>query len=144
MDILDKLEQIFFKYVRRFLDMARGKNGKEFDDLLVEQGRDEEEKRVIREMCEETDLEHEMMTELMNSDVEPGDWFEMKIVDIIKDKYPNVTAEEIEEVKEIIRDCLENGIRDLAEIVAKCAEAIQSAEAEKDDNQEGEEDQHHE
>ena len=146
MDILDQLEQAFFKHLRSLLDLVRGKSGKELDDLLVEQGRAEEEKRVIREMCEETDLEHEMMTELMNSDADPGEWLEKQIEDNVKESFPDATAEDIEEVKEAVLDSMENEIEEDAKMVEKEAEVILSVEAEngENDDQQSEEDQHHE
>ena len=147
MDILDKLEQSFFKHLRSLLDLARGKNGKELDDLLVEQGRDEEEKRAIREVCEEIDLEHEMIAELMKSEENLGKWMERKIEETVKESFVDATEDEISLVKDAVQDSMENEIEEDAEMLNKEADLILSLQEEdndRSDKSKDEEDQDHE
>lgn len=149
MDIFEQLEQSFFKNLRSLLDLARGKRGKELDDLLAEQGRDEEEKRVIREVCEETYLEHEMMADLIRSEEEPGPWFEQKVKDTVTELFPDATREDIEEVKDAAMADLGGEIKKDAEDLEKEIELIQSLELEEneeddEEHQQGEEDQNNE
>ena len=144
MDFWDKSEETFFTHLRSLLNLVRGKKDKELDDLLAEQGRSEEEKRVIREVCEEIDLKHEMMTDLMKSDKEPGEWLEKQIEETVTEMFPNATAEDIEEVKEAVLDSMETEIEHDAKMLEKESELILSIEGENDGNQQGEEDQHHE
>ena len=146
MDIFEQLAQSFFKNLRSLLDLAKSKIGKELDDLLAGQGRDEEEKRVIREVCEEIDLEHEMMEDLKRSEKEPGPWFEQQVVDTVTELFPDATAEEIEEVKNATLADLEGEIERDANALEKEIELIQSLEVEENEyeHQQGEEDQNNE
>ena len=146
MDLFEQLEQSFFKNLRSLLDLVRGKSGQELDDLLAEQGRDEEEKRVIREVCEEIDLAHEMMEDLKRSAKEPGPWFEQQVEDTVIELLPDVTAEDIEKVKDAALADLEGEIERDANALEKEIELIQSLEVEEneeneDEHHQGEEDQ---
>lgn len=149
MDFFDQLAQSFFKNLRSLLDLAKGKNGKELDDLLAEQGRDEEEKRVIREVCKETYLEHEMMADLIRSENEPGPWFEQQVEDTVIELFPDATPEDIDEVKDAALADLEGEIERDAKAFEKEIELIQSLEVEEieeaeDEHQQGEEGQNNE
>lgn len=138
MDIFDQLEKSFNNHLRSLLDLVRGQNDKELDDLLVEQGRDEEEKRLIREVCEEIDLEYQLMEDLKRSEKEPGPWFEQQIEDTVLELFPDATQEEIEEVKNAAMSDLEDEIKDDALALEKEAEVVQSLELE--DNEEVDDD----
>lgn len=134
MDFFEQFEQSFFKYLHLILDMVRGKSSKEVDDQLIGQGRDDEEKRVLREICEEVDLEHEMMTDLIQSGEEPDQWLDHQIEEIVKESFPEATDEDIHKVKDAILLSMEKGIEFDVTMLEKEVDVILSAKQENDDS----------
>lgn len=107
---IEELQKSIQKHLHRLWQAFNGKEGKELDEVLVQQGESEEEKRIIAEQCAEIDLEHDLMEELMASKKDPGQWLEEKIEETVKEVKPDATQEEIEVVKESVADSMETVI----------------------------------
>lgn len=107
---IEELQKSIQKHLHRLWQAFNGKEGKELDEALVQQGDSEEEKRIIAEQCAEIDLEHDLMEELMASKKDPGQWLEEKIEETVKEVKPDVTQEEVEVVKESVADSMETDI----------------------------------
>ena len=107
---IEKLQISIQKYLQQFWQTFNGKDGKELDEALVEQGESEEEKRIIAEQCAEIDLEHDLMEELVASKKDPGQWLEEKIEETVKEVKPDATQEEVEVVKGSVADSMETDI----------------------------------
>lgn len=69
-------------------------------------GRNDEENKIINDICKEIDLEHELLDDRAKSDSDPGEWLEREIVKTTKELFPDATSDDIEMVKETI----ENGM----------------------------------
>ena len=69
-------------------------------------GRNDEENRIINDICKEIDLEHELLDDRAKSDSDPGEWLEREIEKTTKELFPDATSDNIEKVKEAI----ENGM----------------------------------
>lgn len=107
---IEKLQISIQKYLQQFWQTFNGKEGKELDEALVQQGESEEEKRIIAEQCAEIDLEHDLMEELVASKKDPGQWLEEKIEETVKEVKPDATQEEVEIVKGSVADSMETDI----------------------------------
>lgn len=134
MKTFEQLKQLFFKHLRFIFDLVRGKSGKEVDDLLVEQGRDEEEKKVIREICEEVDLEHEMLTDLLQSGENQDQWLDHQIEAIVKESFPDATDDDINQVKEAVLSSLEEEIEFDTKMLEEEVDLIISAKGDNNDS----------
>ena len=78
-------------------------------------GRDDEENRIISDICKEIDLEHELLDDRAKSGLDPGEWLEREIEDTTKELFPDATSEDIEMVK----DTVEKGMVEDIELEAK-------------------------
>lgn len=107
---IEELQKSIQKNLHKLWQAFNGKEGKELDEALVQQGDSEEEKRIIAEQCAEIDLEHDLMEELVASKKEPGQWLEEKIEETVKEVKPDATQEEVEVVKGSVADSMERDI----------------------------------
>lgn len=105
-----ELQESFFKNLKKMLHLSSGKTDNEIDEILIGQADSEEEKQVIRDICQEVDEEHLLMDNLVNSNKEPGEWFEIFISETTKELYPNATGEDIEMVLKTVEDGMEKEI----------------------------------
>lgn len=115
MVLFKELQESFLKHLRSLLDLTAGKSEEEVNEILIEQADSEEEKRVIREIYEEIDLEHQLTQDLENSEMDPGEWLENQIENGVKELIPDATTEDIETVKEKVAECMEEEIKYEAE-----------------------------
>lgn len=104
---IEELQMSIQKYLNKFWQALNGKDKKELDEALIQQGESDEEKKIIAEVCAEIDLEHDLMEELVASKKDPGQWLEEKIEETVKEVKPDATQEEVEMVKESVADSME-------------------------------------
>lgn len=132
---LEDLQKSVKKYLLDFWQVLQGKDKKDLDEALIQQGESEEEKRIIAEQCEETDLEHDLMEELWASKKDPGEWLEQKIEETAKEVNPNATQDDIDILKDAVADSMEAEIGknadELAEEAALIAGTVEKEESTK-------------
>ena len=63
-------------------------------------GRNDDENRIINDICKEIDLEHELLDDRVKSESDPGEWLEREIVKTTKELFPDATSDDIEMVKD--------------------------------------------
>jgi hypothetical protein len=101
---ITELQNSFQNHLSSLLE----KKEEEINKLLMEQNDDN---GIFQHICKEIDLEHELMVDLVKSELDPGEWFERKIEETTKELFPNATPEQIEEVKiEEVKDEVEKAI----------------------------------
>lgn len=134
---IEELQKSIQKHLHRLWQAFNGKEGKELDEALVQQGESEEEKKIIAEQCAEIDLEHDLMEELVASKKDPGLWLEEKIEETVKEVKPDATQEDMEMVKESVADSMETeigieaeGLTEEATIITASIEKEQSKKEE--------------
>lgn len=71
-------------------------------DKMLKQGFDDDEKRIIENICKEIDMEHELMADLVKSKLAPEEWFEREITEL----FPDATSEDIK----LVKDSVEKGM----------------------------------
>lgn len=59
-------------------------------------GRNDEENRIINDICKEIDLEHELLDDRAKSDSDPSIWLESEIEKTTRELLPDATSEDIE------------------------------------------------
>lgn len=126
MELFKELQESFLKHLRSLLDLTAGKSEEEVNEILIEQADSEEEKRVIREIHEEIDLEHQLTQDLENSEMDPGEWLEKQIENGVKELIPDATTEDVETVKEKVAERMEEDIKYEAEEFDKEISELQS------------------
>ena len=104
---IEELQMSIQKYLNKFWQALNGKDKKELDEALIQQGESDDEKKIIAELCAEIDLEHDLMEELVASKKDPGQWLEEKMEETVKEVKPDATQEEVEMVKESVADSME-------------------------------------
>ncbi len=124
---LEDLQKSIKTHLHNLWQTLQGKEKKELDEALIQQGESEEEKMVIAEMCEETDLEHDFMEELLASKKDPGKWLEEKIEETAKEVNPDATQEEIDMLKDAVAGSMEAEIGEQADKLAEEAAVIAGA-----------------
>lgn len=134
---IEELQMSILKYLHRFWQVLKGKDNKELDEALIQQGESDEEKKIIAEQCAEIDLEHDLMEELVASKKDPGQWLEEKIEETVKEVKPDATQEDVEMVKESVADSMETGIGieadGLTEEATLITTSIEKEESKKED-----------
>ena len=110
MNKIEELQMSIQKYLNKFWQALNGKDKKELDEALIQQGESDDEKKIIAEVCAEIDLEHDLMEELVASKKDPGQWLEEKIEETVKEVKPDATQEEVEMIKESVADSMETEI----------------------------------
>lgn len=116
---LEDFQMLIQKHLQSLWQTTLGKEEKELDEVLIQQGESEEEKRIIAEQCMEIDIEHDLMEELWISKENPGRWLEKKIEETAKEINPDATLEEIEMLKESVADSMEIEIGKQADELAE-------------------------
>lgn len=112
---MEELQMSIQKHLQRLWQLLNGKEKKELDEALIQEGESEEERKIIAEQCAEIDLEHDLMDELVASKKDPGKWLEEKIEETVKEIKPDATQDEVEVIKESVADSMETEISELAD-----------------------------
>lgn len=110
----------FVENFKRLLHLAENRGDKPINDTLAEAGESEEEKRLIREQCEEIDAFHANIKELErakeeDSELTNGEWLYREVEKEMQDiaqklESRALTAEELKELKKKIVGALDEEI----------------------------------
>lgn len=99
-DFIKSLSDYFTKFIPRF----KGYTTKELNAAIVEEGRTEEEKEQLQEMCEEVDNYHRRLKELRESGLTPGKWLDEEIERELKKVNKEIESGTSEEVKKLLTE----------------------------------------
>ena len=113
---ITELQNSFQNHLSSLLE----KKEDEINKLLMEQNDDN---GIFQHICKEIDLEHELMADLVQSELDPGEWFERKIEETTKELFPNATPEQIEEVKDEVEKAI---VKDIESEVNSLEEEMSS------------------
>lgn len=120
MDTEDKnnnvIQQII-TYIKNIFVKTQDVSSSKLDDELISLANSEEEKTLIKEMCEDTERYYSKRDEFRSSKLKSGLWFEKQIEDTVKEVYPEVSQKEIDEVKENVSKAMEQEIDSLTKLV---------------------------
>ena len=109
----------FVQNASSLLNEASEKKDKELDSMLINLGKDETEKDIIRMICEDVDTEHQLATDLKHSKLDSSEWLGQQVERIVKEISPNASEDEIECIKTAIEQSLEKEIVVEAELFEK-------------------------
>lgn len=109
--------QHIITYIKNIFVKTKGVSGSKLDEELISSAKSEEEKALIKEMCEDTERYYAKREEFRSSELKPGMWFEKQIEDTVKEVYPEVNPKEIDEVKENVSKAMEQEIDSLTKLV---------------------------
>ena len=109
--------QHIITYIKNIFVKTKGVSGSKLDEELISSAKSEEEKALIKEMCEDTERYYAKREEFRSSELKPGMWFEKQIEDTVKEVYPEVSPKEIDEVKENVSKAMEQEIDSLTKLV---------------------------
>ena len=104
-------------YIKNIFVKTKGVSGSKLDEELLSSAKSEEEKALVKEMCEDTEHYYEKREEFRSSELKPGIWFEKQIEDTVKEVCPEVSPKEIDEVKENVSKAMEQEIDSLTKLV---------------------------
>ncbi len=110
MNKFTELQQSFFTHLRNLFGLTSGESEDDVDEILLNQASNEEEKKVIRAICDKVEIEHRLMSNLKKSGMDSGEWLEHEIENTLKELYPEATPEEIEMVKDRVQNGMEEEI----------------------------------
>ena len=110
MSLLKIFQEQFFKFLQYLLNLVKDDKEEDINQLLNNIAENGEEKRVIGEIFEEIDAEHELMKDFVTSKKETEGWFEEELNSSLKEFYPNASSQEIEDACMIIKNDMENEI----------------------------------
>ena len=109
--------QHIITYIKNIFVKTKGVSGSKLDEELISSAKSEEEKALIKEMCEDTERYYAKREEFRSSELKPGMWFEKQIEDTVKEVCPEVSPKEIDEVKENVSKAMEQEIDSLTKLV---------------------------
>ena len=112
----DVIHQII-TYIKNTFVKTKGVSGSKLDEELLSSAKSEEEKALVKDMCEDTERYYEKREEFRSSELKPGMWFEKQIEDTVKEVFPEVSPKEIDEVKENVSKAMEQEIDSLTKLV---------------------------
>lgn len=104
-------------YIKNIFVKTKGVSGSKLDEELLSSAKSEEEKALVKEMCEDTERYYEKRDEFRCSELKPGMWLEKQIEDTVKEVCPEVSPKEIDEVKENVSKAMEQEIDSLTKLV---------------------------
>lgn len=90
-------------------------HGKDVDDYLVSQGKSDEEKELIAELCDEIDTFHQKRREFNASGKDIDTWYDEEIERLTREVKPDATSEDVDAVKEAIAKKVDEEISDSAD-----------------------------
>ena len=99
-DLIKSLSDYFAKFISRF----KGHTTEDLNAAIVEEGRTEEEKEQLQEMCEEVDNYHRRLKELRESGLTPGKWLDEEIERELKKVNKEIESGTSEEVKKLLTE----------------------------------------
>lgn len=99
-DFIKSLSDYFTKFISRF----KGHTTEDLNAAIVEEGRTEEEKEQLQEMCEEVDNYHRRLKELRESGLTPGKWLDEEIDKELKKVDKEIEPGTSEEVKKLLTE----------------------------------------
>lgn len=123
-------QQSFSRHLSTLLDFFTRNKEDEIDDVLVDIEDNEQVKDVIRKICEEINVEHELMLDMKKSSKTPGDWLESYIESTVTELYPNSTQEDVDRVKTMVVDAMEKEIDDASDLLLDKCQPIMSNNSE--------------
>lgn len=123
-------QQMFSRHLSTLLDYFTKNKEDEIDDVLVDIEENEKVKDVIRKICEEINVEHELMLDMKKSGKTPGDWLESYIESTVTELYPNSTQQDVEKVKTMVVDAMEKEIDDASDLLLDECQPIMSNNSE--------------
>lgn len=97
---IKSLSDYFTKFISRF----KGHTTEDLNAAIVEEGRTEEEKEQLQEMCEEVDNYHRRLKELRESGLTPGKWLDEEIERELKKVNKEIESGTSEEVKKLLTE----------------------------------------
>lgn len=100
----------FVQNASSLLNEASEKKDKELDSMLINLGKDETEKDIIRMICEDVDTEHQLATDLRQSKLDTSEWLDLQVDRLVKELLPDASEENIEQVKNAIEQRIEKDI----------------------------------
>lgn len=109
--------QHIITYIKNIFVKTKGVSSSKLDENLISSAKSDEEKALIKEMCEDTECYYAKREEFRSSELKPGMWFEKQIDDTVKEVYPEVSPKEIDEVKENVSKAMEQEIDSLTKLV---------------------------
>lgn len=109
-DLLDQFEQL--------------PEGTDIVDWLVSLGNSDEEKSVIKEMCEEVEIYQKKKNEFKVSGLRASEWFEQEIEKTAIDLFPEATKEEVGVFKKEIEISMDSSIKTEAESLSHEVEPV--------------------
>lgn len=112
----DVIHQII-TYIKNIFVKTQGVSGSKLDEELISSAKSDEEKALIKEMCEDTECYYAKREEFRSSELKPDMWFEKQIEDTVKEVYLEVSPKEIDEVKENVSKAMEQEIDSLTKLV---------------------------
>lgn len=107
----------FSRHLSNLLEIFTKNKEEEIDDVLVDIEDDEQVKDVIRKICEEINVEDELMLDMKKSGKSPGDWLESFIENTVTELYPNSTQQDVDRVKTMVADAMEKEIDDASDLL---------------------------
>ncbi len=146
MNKFKEFQQAFVKHLRRLLQLIVGKNDDEYTSVLLDEAKNDEERRVFGEILQENSLEHQLMEELAQSGMDPGEWLEQQVEETVRDVCPDANTEDMERIHDAIEqgfvDDIANEARDLQQDCSLTAtEVLETQQSEIDDSEQTDETQ---
>lgn len=105
-------------WIKRVLNPDKNEkplHGKELDVFLASQGKSEEEKELIAELCDEIDTFHNKRREFEASGKDIETWYDDEIERLAREVKPDATSEDIDAVKEAIAKKVDKEISENAD-----------------------------
>lgn len=114
------------EYYKRLVSKFKSDSKLDLNAAIMEEGRTDEEKEQLQEMCEEVDNYHRRLKELRESGLTPGKWLDGEVEKELKEIDKELESGAIEEVKKSMADQFIADIEDNCEALS--AELDQTVE----------------
>ena len=136
MNKFKEFQRAFIRNLKRLFGLTEGKSNDEVDAILLSEAKNDEERRVFKEILAESRHERELMREWQMSGKRPDEWLEEKVEKELKEIYPEASVEEIQTVHEAIENSFVDDIRDSAEILVNEMEYANNSDIMSDEENE--------
>ena len=124
MNKFKEFQESFIAHFQSLYKAMKGKSNKDLDDVLVLQGKSDEQKLIIKETCQDVDKEHDMIEEMVHSTKTPGEFLKQDIADTVREIAPNATDADVNQVVETTMDAMEKEIEQEAHELTKEASLL--------------------
>lgn len=138
MDKFKEFQDSFIAHLQSLYKALKGKSNKELDGSLILQGKSDEQKQVIQEICHDVDKEHDMIEEMVNSSKTPGEFLKQDIANTVRHINPNATDDDVNQVVEATMDAMEKEIEQEANELIEEATLLTEEPQQKTESEEGE------